>query len=328
MDRRDTLLGLIALGTAPLAAFAQQPGKVWRVGFLSLPSRPVSIESENFGSFVRGMQELGYVEGRNLVIEWRFAGNDVGRLPGLAAELVRLNLDVIVSPGNDGPLALQRATTTLPIVTAAVSDPVSAGLAKSLARPGGNITGVSTLAGELGPKRFELLLEMVPRLSRVAYLLNPTSLAGRKALESARTVGEKRRVTILPVEARTVQEIDSAFSLAGSQNPDALIVSLNPVFQLERKRIAQLALKFRLPSMSADYQYAEAGCLMSYGASLTDSYRRAASYVDRILKGARPGDLPIEQPTRFELVINMKTATALGVKIPQTVLLRADDVIR
>ena len=323
---------IIALGAgalaAPLYSFAQQQGKVWRVGFLLLFSRPASIESHFISAFPRGMRELGYVEGKNLVIEWRFADGKLDRLPALATELVQLKMDVIVAGGIDAPLALQKATATIPIVMGTSGDPVGSGLVKSLARPGGNITGLTTITGDLVAKRLELLLAIAPKATRVAILLrDPASPAGSRNLASAQAAGKLRGVTVLPVQARTPQEIDSAFASMRQQKAGALLVSLNPLFEQQRSQIAELTLKHRLPAITADRMYAEAGCLMSYGASLADMFRRSATYVDRIFKGAKPADLPVEQPTKFELVINGKTAKALGLTISQSLRISADQVI-
>lgn len=285
------------------------------------------MDSHFISAFPGGMRELGYVEGKNLVIEWRFADGKLDRLPALAAELVALKLDVIVAGGNDSPLALKKATTTIPIVMATASDPVGSGLVTSLARPEGNITGLSTLTNELGPKRLEMLLAMVPKASRVAVLRNPANPASYKSLETVQAAGQKLGVKILPTQARTPQEIDDAFASMRQQNASALLVFLNPVFQQQRDQIAELAAKHRLPSMAADQLYAEAGCLMSYGSSLADNLRRAATYVDKIFKGAKPGDLPVEQPVKFEFIINGKTAKTLGIRIPQSLLVQAEKVI-
>jgi putative ABC transport system substrate-binding protein len=273
------------------------------------------------------MRELGYVEGKNLLLEWRFADGDVARLPGLAAELVQLKVDVLVAAAHDAALAAQKASSTIPIVMTTSSDPASSGLVNSLARPGGNITGISNLSGDLGPKRLEMLLAVAPRLSHVALLLNPSNQTAITALESVQAAAQKLGVKILPVEARTPQEIDNGFSLMRQRGAGGLIVLLQPLFQQQKSQIAGLAVKHRLPSMTADQMYAEAGCLMSYGSSLAYTFHRVATYVDKILKGAKPADLPIEQPTKFELVINLKTARTLGITIPQSVLLRADKVI-
>ncbi len=327
--RRELLiaLGAVAL-VSPLSSLAQPETKVWRIGFLSQNSRPPSLsDAYAYDAFLRAMRELGYVEGKNLVIEWRFAENRAEMLPSLAAELVQLNVNVIVTSGMLAPLALQKATATIPIVMTSNSDPVGRGLIKSLARPGGNITGLTNITGDLGPKRLQLLLDMAPKLSRVAVLLNPTSPASFQGLQSIQYGGQKRRVDILSAEASTPQEIDSGFTLIRQQNADALIVLLDPLFQQQSNRIAELSTKYRLPTMTADRIYTEAGCLMSYGSNRADDWRRAATYVDKILKDAKPAELPVEQPTIFELIINGKTAKALGLKIPQSLLISADKVI-
>ena len=328
MNRRRRLLLAFSASalTAPFGALAQQQGKVWRVGFLASLARPASLETHWFGGFARGMRDLGYVEGKNLLIEWRFAENKSERLPGLAAELLQLNMDVLVGAGVDSPLALQKLTTTIPIVMASASDPIGRGLVKSLARPGGNGTGLSTITDELGGKRLELLIAMVPKLSRVAVLFSGSPISSR-ILANVQEAGQTLGITILPVQARTTQEIDIAFSLMRQQKAGAVLVVLNPFFQQQRIQIAEMASKHRLPSMTADRIYAEAGCLVSYGASLADHFYRAATYVDKIFKGAKPADLPVEQPTKFELVINGMTAKALGLTIPQSLRISADQVI-
>jgi putative ABC transport system substrate-binding protein len=329
INRRRLLIAFSAGAlTAPFGSLAQQPGKVWRVGFLASLARPASLDSHYLYAFVRGMRDLGYVEGKNLVIEWRFGDSKPERLPGLAAELVQLKMDVLVGAGVDSPLELQKLTSTTPIVMASSGDPVGAGLIKSLARPGGNITGLSTITGELIPKRLELLLAMVPKVSRVAVLIRDSATQiGSKNLATVQAAGKQRGVTILPVQAQTPQEIDAAFASMRQQKAGALLVFLNPFFQQQRSQIAALAAKLRLPTMTADRVYAEAGCLMSYGASLADTTYRAATYVDKIFKGAKPADLPVEQPTKFELVINGKTAKALGLAIPKPLLISTDQVI-
>jgi len=328
ITRRELFLALGAAALAsPLSSLAQPATKVWRVGFLALPNRPAALDSHYLGAFSQGMREFGYVEGKNLVIEWRFADNDVKRMAGLAAELVQLKVDVLVTASNDGALALQKATATIPIVIVSAGDPVASGLVKSLPRPGGNITGVSTLNIDLGPKRLEMLLGMAPKVSRVAVLVNPSNQSTIKTLASIQAAGLKLGVKILPVEAQSPQEIDHAFSLMREQKAGALIVVLNPLFQQQKNQIAELAAKHRLPSMTADRVYPEAGCLMSYGSNLADSIRRTAVYLDKIFKGANPGDLPVEQPTKFELIINGKTAKALGLKIPNSLLVSAEKVI-
>ncbi len=340
MNRRRTLLtacGAAALH-APLASFAQPtptpagaPGKIWRVGFLSLPTRPANLDTHYLGAFAQGMRELGYVEGKNLLIEWRFADTAPQRLPALAAELVQWKPDVLVTAATSGAVALQKTGTTIPIVMTTTVDPVGLGLVKSLARPGANITGVSNLNAELGPKRLEMLLAMTatasPRVSRVAVLFSPAEPSGVTALAGIEAAATTLGVKILPVPAYTVQEIDQAFTQMRQLQAGALLLVLNPFFQQQRGQISELAAKHRLPTMTPDRLYPEAGLLMSYGADLAGFIRRMAYYVDRIFKGAKPADLPVEQPTRFELVINGKTAKALGLKIPQALLISAERVI-
>ena len=281
----------------------------------------------NYGPFRQGMRELGYVEGKNLVIEWRSAEGKYERLPGLATELVNLKVDVIVTAGTPATSAAQKATTTISIVMGSVADPVGNGFVKSLARPAGNITGLSNMSGDVSPKQLEMLLGMVPKLSRVALLVNPANPANVKSLEIVQAEGQKRGVKILRADARTPQEIDNAFSWIRQQNAGALMVWTEPLFLQQKSQIAELTAKHRLPSMGGDRMFSEAGVLMSYGPNIADQFRRAATYVDKIFKGARPADLPVEQPTKFELVINRKTAKALGLTIPQSLLISADKVI-
>lgn len=329
MNTRRKLV--IALGASPFVipriSFAQVEARVWRVGFLATPSRPTSLDSHFYGAFPRGMRDLGYVEGKNLFLEWRFADNNLDRLPELAAELVRLKVDLIVAVATPSTIAAQKMTSTIPIVMAANVDPVGVGLIKSLARPGGNTTGLSNLALDLAPKRLEMLLTMVPKLSRVAVLVNSTNQQNIKALASTQAAGQKRRVTILPAEARNPQEINNAFERMVQEKADALIVLLHPLFQQQRSQIAELSAKYRLPSMTADAVYTEAGCLMSYGDSLADNFYSVAKYVDNILRGAKPADLPVEEPTKIELIINGKAAKTLGLTIPQSLLISADKLI-
>ena len=322
---------LIAIGTsaltAPLISIAQQQSRLWRVGFLA-PRKPLSLESDAYGAFVLGMRELGYVEGKNLVIEWRLADGKVERLPELAAELVRLKVDVIGTSGPQAASAAQKATATIPIVMLTISvDPVREGLVKSLARPEGNITGLANLSGDLSPKLLEMLLSVVPRLSRVAVLLNPTNPGHSAVLKDIQSAAQKFGVSIAPVQAQTPAEIGAAFSTMTKENSEAVIVSLDGIFVQQRRQIADLAAKNRIPSISTFIEYVQDGGLISYGPNLADQYRRGASYVDKILKGAKPGDLPVEQATKFELFINRKTAKVLGLTIPQTLLISADKVI-
>jgi putative ABC transport system substrate-binding protein len=325
MDRR-TFIGSVASGALamPLGAHAQQQGKVWHVGILSPTS--ASLSSSNTSAFLKGMRELGYIEGKNLVIERRFADGRLERFPGLAAELVQLKVDVIVVQSSPAISATQKATTTIPIVMTSAGDPVGSGFVKSLARPGGNITGLSNMAGDIAAKFIDLLRSVVPKLSRVA-MLTPSTTYGELS-KSVQAAAQKAGVKTLVAEASTSQEIENAFSMMVREKADAVIVGSPTTFAQQHRQIAELALKYRLPSMFQDRVYVEAGGLMSYGTKFTDLYLRSAAYVDKILKGAKPGDLPVEQPVSFELVVNLKTANALGLTIPQSLLLRADEVIQ
>lgn len=305
----------------------QQKGKVWRVGFLAPQRRPDSLGSDIFGAFSDGMRELGYVEGKNLVIEWRFADGHYERLSGLAEDLVRVKVDVIVTLGTAGTSAAQKATTRIPIVMGSVNDPVASGFVKSLARPGGNITGLSNIASDVGPKLLEMLHGMVPKLSRVAVLLNPANSSHATRLKSIEGAAHRTGVTILTLEARTPEEVETAFLTVAPKKAEAIIVMRDTFFNQQVHQIAELAAKHRLPSIAGIREYVEAGGLMSYGPSLRGYFRHAATYVDKICKGARPGDLPVEQPTKLELFINRTTAKALGLTIPRSLLIIADTVI-
>jgi putative ABC transport system substrate-binding protein len=330
MERRR-FIEVIAGGfvAAPLAAEAQQAAKVARIGFLrsNLAANPHLQEA-----FLQGLRDLGYVEGRNVVIEYRDAEGKLERLPALAAELVALKVDVIVTGGGTPTaLAAKQATRTLPIVFASAPDPVTDGLVTSLARPGGNVTGLSNLSPELVGKRLEQLKQAVPGVSRVAVLWQPGVMGERtekdmpKAVEvAARALGVRPQF----VEARGPADVDRAFSDMTRARAGALTVSGSAMFFNERRRLVDLAAKNRLPTVFPLKEYFDAGGLMAYGPNLPDLFRRAATYVDKILKGAKPGDLPVEQPTKFELVINLKTAKALGLTIPQSLLGRADQIIQ
>jgi putative ABC transport system substrate-binding protein len=269
----------------------------------------------------------GYVEGQNILIEGRYYGDRTERLPALAAELVRLNVDVIVAGAPPAPEAAQRATSTIPIVMASHADPVGSGLVVSLARPGRNVTGLSALSPELVGKRLQLLKEAVPRISRVAVLSNPTIPSHALELREAEVAARSLKVQLQVLQARAPSDFASAFSAMTKDRAGGLIALGGSMFFAHRTRIVELAAQSRLPAMYGVKEYAEAGGLMTYGVNLRESFRRAATYVDRILKGAKPGDLPIEQPTKFEFVVNLKTATALGLTIPPSLLLRADQVI-
>ena len=324
MDRR-AFLAMIAGGmvAAPLAAEAQQAEKVYRIGVLS------SASGATWEGFRQGLRELGYTEGRTILIEWRWTEGKAERAPELAAELVRLQPDVLVTSGPQPSAAAKAATATIPIVFIAVADPVSVGLVATLARPGSNITGLATLvgAGFVG-KLIEVLKEAFPQVSRVAILINPTNAMHQQIVANELPqAAERLRLTLLTVEARAADSLTGAFETAVRSRAGAIMVLGDPLVFVHRARIAELAAKHRLPAMYLFRESVEAGGLMAYGPSFHDLGRRAASYVDKILKGAKPGDLPVEQPTKFELVINLKTAKALGLTIPQSLLQRADQVI-
>ena len=329
MNRRDTALALLALGAASLAAEAQQAAQVVRIGYLS-PSLASSPRLRD--AFLQGLRDLGYVEGRNFLIDYRDAQGKPERLPALAAELVALKVDVIlVGGGTRVTLAAMQATKTIPIVFAAVGDPVESGLVTNLARPGGNVTGLSSLGPELVGKRLELLKRAIPGVDRVAVLWLPGALGERTdkdMLMSADIAARALAVRLQLVEARGPDEFDRAFSDMSSARAGALIVLPSNRFLREHPRLVDLAAKNRLPAVYTSREFVDAGGLMSYGANSADLHRRAATYVDKILKGARPGNLPVEQPTKFELVINLKTAKTLGLTIPQSVLAHADEVIQ
>ena len=309
-------------------AEAQQPTKVPRIGFLVANSP--SVYTARIEAFRQGLRELGYMEGKNIIIESRSAEGNLDLLPSLAAGLVRLKVDVIVAAGGDPPVrAAKQATQTIPIVMANASDPVGAGLVASLNRPGGNITGLSTAPGpEIYGKHLELLKETFPRLTRVAILSNPANRFSALALREAETTARAFKVSLQILEARNPDEFETAFAAATKERAGALLVVEDPMFFGERTRLANFAAKSRLPAIYGILEYVEVGGLMAYAAERTDMFRRAATYVDKILKGAKPADLPVEQPTKFELVINLKTAKQIGVTIPQSVLYRADKVIR
>jgi putative ABC transport system substrate-binding protein len=319
-------LGAGALST-PLSLFAQARGKVWRVGFLAQRGRPISLENDSYGAFVRGMREIGYIEGKNFIVEWRFADGKVERLPELAAELVGLKVDVIVTSSTPATSAAQKATATIPIIMGPVGNPVGSGFIKSLARPEGNITGLTNVLVELSAKHLEMLHAMVPKLTRVAVMGNPDNASNIETLKSVEVAARRTGVKIFFVAVRTAQDIEAAFPTMTQGNTSALIIAQDGLFIQQRRQIADLAIKYRLPSIGAIRELAEDGVLLIYGPDFSDIYRRAATYADKIFKGATPGDLPVQQPTTFDLVINHKTAKALGIKIPQSILVRADRVI-
>ena len=324
MDRRTLLISSLGIVATPLVASAQAPARTFRIGVLA-GSTPTSAESRHvWQPFFQGLRDLGYVEGQNIVIEGRYYGDKLDQLPVFAAELVRLKVDVILAAAPPAPEAAQRATPTIPIVMANHSDPVGSGLAASLARPGGNVTGLSMLTPQMRVKQLELLKEILPRLTRVAFLRHPDIPLDVKELEAtARSLGMWAQV----VGARTPNEIAPALSAATMERAGALSVLSGSMFFAHRALIAELALKSRLPTVYLVREHVEAGGLVTYGIDLRDNFRRVAGYVDKILRGAKPGDLPIEQPTKFDLAINLKTAKALGLSIPRSVLARADQII-
>ena len=322
MERR-TFLALVSgsLLAAPRAAGAQQAGKIHRIGVLGNENNPP------WDGFRRGLRDLGYVDGRNLSIEWRWSEGKPDRFPGLATEVVALKPDVIVASGTQATRAAKRATSTIPIVMTTSSYPDKIGLVDSLSRPGGNVTGLSNVGPELSGKKLELLKDIAPKASRVAVLFNPASEVEPLAVQELSVAAPAVGVEIQSVEVRSPDDFSAAFAALSPSRVHALLALGNPINFRGRQLIADFALKNRLPSIYDERLFVEAGGLMSYAPSFTDSFRRAATYVDKILKGAKPADLPVEQPTKFELVINLKTAKALGLTIPQSLLARADQVI-
>jgi putative ABC transport system substrate-binding protein len=324
--RREWLMAFAGALAAPGTAYAQPQTKVWRVGFLAQRHVDFVDADYYYGPFRQGMRELGYIEGKNLTIEWRSAEGKTERLAALAAELVNLKVDVIVAASTLPVRAVQQATTTIPIVMAGIADPLGSGFVKSLARPGGNITGLTNIGAEVAPKQLEMLMSMVPRLSRVAVLVTPDPTGG-STLKNIQSAAQRKGVTILPVEARSAPEIEQAFSAMAQAKAGAVIVNRDPIFNPQVGQIAALAAKHKLPAVAGLREYVEAGGLMSYGSTVPGQFRHAATYVDKILKGAKPADLPVEQPTIFELVINGKTAKALGLTIPYALRISATQVI-
>jgi len=324
---RRVFLGTLACGllAAPRAAGAQA-GKVYRIAFLG--NSTAALEANLVGPLREGLRDLGYVEGRNIVIEYRWAEGQYERFPQLVAELLALKVDVIVAAGTPAALAVKRATTTVPMVMVAVGDPVGTGLVASLARPGGNLTGLASISPDLEGKRLELLRELVPKVSRVSFLVNPANAFHAVSEKHADEAATVLHLKLQFVGVRTESEFDQAFAAIVKERPGALIVLADRVFLHNRARIVDFAARNRLPAVYPYRELAEAGGLMCFGPNYADMHRRAATYVDKILKGAKPADLPVEQPTKFELIINLKTAKALGLRIPQSLLARADELIQ
>ena len=328
MITRGRFIGALATGlvTAPPTLRAQESGKVWRIGFLGGAS--ASSTTPRVEALRRGLRELGYVEGRNLTIEFRWAEGNAARLPALAAELAKLKVDVIVSEGTSATIAARRTTTTIPIVFSVAGDPVGTGLVSSLARPGGNVTGLTDIAPEMAGKRLELLREAAPGATRIAALWNPANSSSELHMKDTEAAGRTLGLAVRSIEVRDVNRLDGAFATAVRDRAGAVVVLADAALFGRRDQIAQLAAKNRLPSIAWTREFAESGCLMIYGPNVVEMHRIAATYLDKIFKGARPGDLPVEQPTKFELVINLKTAKTLGLTIPPSLLQRADEVIQ
>jgi putative ABC transport system substrate-binding protein len=330
VDRRAFLASIVGAVVAPLAAEAQPLTKVPRIGYLEIASAELPVAQAMVDAFRQGLRERGYVEGQTFVIEYRAAAGRAERLPDLVAELVRLKVNVIVASATPAALAAKQATTTIPIVSAVMGDPVGDGLVASLARPGGNITGLTFLAPALVAKRLQLLKEAVPGASHVAALLHPGVYGEhtmKDMLKEAEVAAQTLGVQLQLLEARSPNEFDRAFSAMVTNSASGLVVFPSPMFYGAHRRLVDLAAKHRLPAIYAFQEAVAGGGLMSYGTSIPDLSRRAATYVDKILKGAKPGDLPVEQPTKFELLINLKTAKALGLAIPPSLLGRADQII-
>ena len=331
LSRRAFVSSLAALAASPAIVLglqsvcAQQPASPRRIGVLLVASSP---ESKLAQQFRQGLLDAGYIEGRDVLIEWRSASGDYARVPELVADLVQRNVDVIVVMTTVAAQAAKRATSTIPIVMAVVADPVGSGLVTNLAHPGGNVTGLSNMQAELSAKRLQLLKEAIPRLTRVAVLWNPATPWHSKAIADLKAAAPTLSIELSFVGARTPEEFGPAFSSISRAHAQALYVLDDAQFVAHRMTLLKLASNARLPAIYAPRLFVDEGGLMSYGTNVGDLLRRSAAYVDKILKGAKPGDLPVEQPTKFEFVVNLKTARALGITIPQSVLLQADEVIR
>jgi putative ABC transport system substrate-binding protein len=324
--RRREFLTIFCVGAMwPLASHAQRPEKVHRIGFLG--NSTAVLETNLIAPFRDGLRALGYDEGRNVEIVFRWAEGKYDRFPALVDELVADKVDVLVTAGTPATQAVKRATAVVPLVMIAVGDPVGTGIVSSLARPDGNITGLSSIAPDLEGKRLELLREIVPQLSRVTYFLNPTNAFHTVSVHQAIAAAQTLNISLQPLEVRKSEDLDPAFATITKEKPDALLILADRVFLHNRQSLMDFATQQKLPSVNAYRELVEAGGLMSYGPSYEDMHRRAAIYVDKILKGAKPGDLPIEQPTKFNLLVNLKAAKALGVVVPPTLLARADEVL-
>jgi len=327
MARREFLIAIGALLATPLTIEAQQTGKVPRIGYLGQNS--AELGRRQIAAFRQGLGERGWVEGRNVILEFRFADGKVDRFPALVAELLRLGVDVIVTTSSATTWAAKDATKSIPIVMAASANALGEGLIASLAHPGGNITGMTFLAGpEIAGKQLALLKELAPAAFNVAVLVNPTNRSHAAFVGELKTAARSLRAQLQVMEAPSAEQIDSAFAAMAKERAAALIVLTDSMFLGQQRRIPELAARSRLPALYSQREFVEAGGLISYGPSLSDMFRRAATHVDKILRGGKPDDIPVEQPTNFELLINVKTAKALGLAIPQSLLLRADEVIQ
>jgi len=335
MKRRDfiTLLGGAAAAASVFGtttAHAQRAGRVWRIGFLASAPRPVSIEASPYGGFLQGMRELGYVEGRDFVMEWRFVEGRFELYPVLAAELVRAQVDIVVAGNSAAVRPMQQASSRIPIVVAVANDPVGLGLVASLARPGGNVTGLAISGDDTTSKQLELLAKAVPKLSRVGIISSPDNPNAAPVLRAAQAAAQPVGMQLLPVEARTLDDFESAFATLLREHAEGLMVVSGGSFaapSAQQRRLVDLAMRARLPTISSLREDVEAGMLMSYGESYKEFNRRAAFYIDKIIRGAKPADLPVQQPTRFFLTINRKTADTLGLTMPLELLVQTDEVI-
>jgi putative ABC transport system substrate-binding protein len=328
MKRRTFIQGLGGAALAPAfgrAASAQQFRKIWRVGMLDTAS--AALNAANIAAFKSGMQQLGYIAGQNLVIDYRSPDGRLERLPELVAELIRLKCDVLVTRGTPSALAAKAATKTLPIVMASIGEPVEAGLVESLPRPGGNVTGMSAFTTQLTAKRIELLKELVPQIARIGFLDNISNLSVPAQWDETKLAAQALGLAAVMFDVRKPEDIAPSFDAAVAKRVDAFTVGNDSVTLASRREIVELAAKHRLPTVYATREFIDAGGLLSYAAHYPDLYRRAASYVDKIFKGAKPADLPVEQPTKLEIVINLKAAKTLGITVPGTLLARADEVI-
>ncbi len=326
MNRRDAVLALSALGAVPLSTLAQQSGKVWRVGLLSAGLSLSAVDPRNL--FQQRMSELGYVEGGNLVMERRYAQNKLERLPELATELVQLKVDIIVAVAIAATTAARRATSTIPIVMLHTGDPIGAGLIASLARPGGNVTGTTSMIPELGAKQVQLIRELVPRIAKLGVLVNPNNAGTAPWLANITDAARRFNLRLVTAEVTSAEDFQKAFTMLRDARLDGLLVMGEPLTFGNRAQVIEFAASSRLPASYDLGQIVRDGGLLSYGAVFSEHYAMGADYVDKILKGAKPADLPVEQPRRFEMVINLKTAKALGLTIPQSVLVRANEVIQ